>query len=74
MPNDKKGNSYYTYLHPHFSISQLQTVWVPVRVEARFKARVWDSSSAEIVGSNPIDVSVRLVSVVCCQVEVQRTG
>ena len=47
-----------------------------VPVAARYKARVYGRSPAEIVGSNPtggMDVW-SVVSVVCCQVEVSATN
>jgi hypothetical protein len=45
---------------------------VPDPVAARSKAKVYDSSPAEIVGSDPTGGygCLSVVSVVCCQVEV----
>ena len=48
-----------------------------IPVSARSKAWVCGRSLAAIAGSNPagnMDVSLSLVSVVCCQVEVSASG
>ena len=50
---------------------------MPVSVAARSKACVYDLSLAGIAGSKPaesMDVSLSLLIVVCCQVEISLNG
>jgi hypothetical protein len=58
-------------------INLYQTIWhhMPIPVPVRSKAWVCGRSLDEIAGSNPTGgMSIGLVSVVCCHIEVSATG